>query len=100
MWSCKHALLQACHWLRGSTAVPTQPESHSGYSHILQGPLSSHSCVKTIWQLPFPFLRSQDEVQGSPGETEMSPPRASVHLKALEGLGRLETAPVSMGKGA
>lgn len=48
----------------------------------------------------FPSLRSQDEVQGSPEDIEVIPPRASVHLKALEGLGRFERAPVSMGKGA
>ena len=48
----------------------------------------------------FPSLRSQDEVQGSPEDIEVTPPRASVHLKALEGLGRFERAPVSMGKGA
>lgn len=48
----------------------------------------------------FPSLRSQDEVQGSPEDIEVTPPRESVHLKALEGVERLERAPVSMGKGA
>ena len=87
---------------REALAVPTQPASHCGYSQTVQGPLSSalpassHFCVKIIWQLPF----SQDEVPGSPEDIEETPPRASVHLKALEGLGRLESAPVSIGKGA
>lgn len=48
----------------------------------------------------FPSLRSQDEGPGSPEDIEVTPPRASVRLKALEGLGRLESAPVSIGKGA
>jgi hypothetical protein len=41
------------------TAVLTEPESHSGNSPILQGPLiftlpeSSHFSVDIIWQSPF-----------------------------------------------
>lgn len=54
--------------------------------------------LKLSWRLP--SLRSQDEVPGSPEDIEVTPPRASVHLKVLEGLGRLESAPVSIGKGA
>lgn len=62
---------------REALAVPTQPASHSGYSQTLQGPLSSAlpEALASVLKLSgdFPSLRSQDEVQGSPEDIEVTP---------------------------